>query len=66
MRMGFVTPTLYSGERPGYISRYSENIQRCVCVCVALFNYTDIGESLRSRCHSSSGDLGLPDTHPPP
>ena len=33
-------------------------------VCVALFYEPDIGESLRSRVHSFSGDLGWPDPHP--
>ena len=34
----------------------------CVCVCVALFYYTDIGESLRSRGQFITAvDLGWPD-----
>ena len=37
------------------------------CVCVALFYYTDIGESLRSRGQFLTAvDLGWPDPHPPP
>jgi len=36
-------------------------------VCVALFNYTDIGESLRSRGQFLTAvDLEWPDPHPPP
>ena len=37
------------------------------CLCVALFYYTDIGESLRSRGHFLTAvDLGWPDPHPSP
>ena len=38
-----------------------------VCVCVALFCWPDIGESLRSRGQFLSAvDLGWPDPHPSP
>jgi len=38
-----------------------------ITVCVALFYYTDIGESLRSRGQFLTAvDLGWPDPHPSP
>ena len=47
--------------------RLSEALQIFQRVCVALFYYTDMGESLRSRGQFLTAiDLGWPDPHPPP
>ena len=54
----------YSVDNQGLLPWRFRRVGR---VCVTLFYYTDIGESLRSRGQFLTAvDLGLPDPHPSP
>ena len=59
--------TLHLNYVAGYIGPLLFLFERGTRVCVALFYYTDIGESLRSRGQFLTVvDLGWPDPHPAP